>query len=172
MPGFNQQLINAKVASANETAILVGDQPIAFGQTAGVSLGYGAEELYGVGNAKPQEIQQFKFNIGVTLSALKMTQAGLNAVGQNAPWLKVLTNTELTFHLVDDKGNSIMTIIGCTAGSYSSNIPANQPITEDISFMALDILDENGDSYLDSGGAAIFNSLAASGVNFIQNLGS
>jgi hypothetical protein len=155
MPGFNAQTIVAKVRTGNAVAILVGDQPIGFGQTSSNSLGFGTESFYGIGSRKIQEIQQLKYAPAITLDSLQLTEAGLKYFGYTSTWMAILVNTELTFSVVDSSGNIVLTFVGCTADNYSSNISANVPISESTNFSCLDILDINGVSILNDGGDAL-----------------
>jgi len=161
MPGFNAQAIVAKVRSGNAVAILVGDVPVGFGQTSTHALGFGLESFYGIGSARPQENQQLKYDPNITLSSLQLTTAGLNYFGYTSTWLQILINTELNISLIDASGNPIVTYVGCTAKSYSSNVPANAPITEDVDFAALDVLDPNGISILNNGVDALAVNVAS-----------
>ena len=151
MPGFNAQSIVGKGRSGNAVMILVGDTPVGFGQSSSHSVGYGLETFYGIGSARPQENQQLRYDLSVSLSTLQLTSYGLTYFGYSTTWLEILLNTELNISFVDNQGNPLITYVGCTARDYSSSIPANAPITEEVSFAALDVLDANGVTILNSG---------------------
>jgi hypothetical protein len=153
MPGFNAQQMQNKVRNTNNVVVLVGDQVVGFGQSSSFGVDYGAEALYGIGNSKPQEIQQLKNGISVSLDMFQLTQAGLAYLGQPSDIGDVLANNQFSISIMDTAGNPIRTAVGCTATSNSVSMAANQPITEAISFIAMDILGPNGLSILNSGGA-------------------
>jgi hypothetical protein len=60
--------------------------------------------------------------------------------------------------------------VGCTAGSYSSNISANVPISEEVSFEALDILDPNGVSLLNDGTDALLVNVVGAVVGAVASI--
>jgi hypothetical protein len=170
MPGFNAQAILAKVRTGNAVAILVGDTPVGFGQTSSHSLSFGTESFYGIGSKKPTEIQQLKYAPTITLSSLQLTDVGLKYFGYSSTWLEVLVNTELNISVADSKGNVLVMFVGCTAGSYSSNISANVPISEEVSFEALDILDPNGVSLLNDGTDALLVNVVGAVVGAVASI--
>ena len=67
MPGYGgvQQANTAQ--NGNNVAAMIGSIVVAFAQTVGHQLGMGTEQLYGVGSAKPQEIQQLRTSPSVSL---------------------------------------------------------------------------------------------------------
>ena len=162
MPSFNQQALVNKVRSGNAVAILVGDQPIGFGQTTTNGIDFGTEQFWGIGSKKPQENQQLKYSPTITLDNLQLTVAGQKYFGYSATWLSVLVNTQLNFTIADNNGNPLLTFVACTAQNFTSTIPVNQPITEATSFVAMDILDANGISILDDGTDAVAFDILAS----------
>jgi hypothetical protein len=168
MPGFSQTTLNYKARNANQVAVLVGDQVMAFAQTASHQFSFGTEGLYGVGNALPQEIQQLRISPSITLSAFALTQAGMTALagGNNIAYL--LGNNQFDLHVVDGQTNQpIFTYVGCVAQSYAETIAANQPVTQDIPFLAMDVLDANGNSVLNSNSAITVSTAAASAAGAI-----
>jgi len=167
MPGFNATALNYKVRNGNAVVIMVGDQLIGFGQSSTNGVDFGADPLYGIGSSLPGEIQQLKILPSVSMSALQLTTAGLAALGQPTTWLEVIANTQMDFHIVDGDGTTLLTYKSATCGSYSSDISANQPITEQTSWNALDVLDTNGSSVLASNSAANLNAAGSLTANFI-----
>ncbi len=167
MPGFNATALNYKVQNGNSVVIMVGDQVIGFGQSSTHGVDFGTETLYAIGSSLPGEIQQLKISPSISLSTLMLTTAGLTALGQPTSWLAVLANTQMTFHITDGSGNVIVTYVGCTCGSYSSDIPANQPITEQTSWQAMDVLDANGNSLLASNSVTLASAAQTLGANFL-----
>lgn len=161
MPSFNQQALVNKIRSGNAVSIMAGDQVIGFGQTTTNGIDFGTEQFFGIGSKKPQENQQLKYSPTLTLDNLQLTAAGLKYFGYSTPWLKVLVNTQLNFAIADNTGKAILTYVACTAQNFTSTIPVNQPITEATSFVAMDILDENGVSILDDGTDAVLVNVLA-----------
>lgn len=162
MPGFNQQQLLYKVQNANACSILIGQQLIGFGQTAATSIDMGGEGLYGIGNQKPQEIQQLKFTNTFTLDQFRLTDEGLAFFGQTVQLSTILANNAFNFFLLDDDQTAFLSYAGAVCTSTNLNIAANQPLTEGLSFLALDVLDANGDSVLNGNSASVINALASS----------
>ena len=77
-----------------------------------------------------------------------MTEKGLSYLGYPSSMLEVLSNNAFDFHLMNEEGLPILTYVGCVAENFNLNIPANQPITQSVSFQALDILNALGVSIL------------------------
>jgi hypothetical protein len=154
MPAFNQKQLNNRARNANSVTIMLGDLVIGFAQTASHSIDYGTEGLYGVGTAMPQEIQQLRISPQVSIDFFALTQAGLTALGQPNNLASVLANNSFNFHVTDGAtGASLYTYVGAVAGNFSENIPANQPIADSVTFLALDVLDPSGQSICNVGSA-------------------
>jgi hypothetical protein len=162
MPGFNQSQLNYKVRNANGVSIMIGDQLIGFGQSSSPNQDYGTDVLYGIGSAKPQEIQQLKFGQTITLDSFQLTTEGMAYFGLAADLGTILANNEFNIFLLDNLGQAILSYVGCVANSKSMSISANQIITENITFSAMDVLGPDGTSLLDSNSADVFNALASS----------
>jgi hypothetical protein len=166
VPGFNQQQLAYSVQNGNSVTILLGDAPIAFGQTIGHSNDYGTEGLYGVGTAKPQEIQQLKIAPNVSIDRFVLTQAGIAKYGNNVPLTSILANNQFSISVVDGvAGITLYTYVGAVATRYSDSIGSNRPITETIDFLALDVLDQTGQSIMEGPNALTTVGVAASLVN-------
>lgn len=157
MPGFNQNQLTMSARNANTVTVMIGQQPIAFAQTVSHTFDLGTEVLYGVGNAKPQEIQQLKMAPQITIDQFNLTASGLQLLQSNQTALSsLLANNEFSIAVVDGtNGQILFTYIGCVASNYNQNIPANQPITDAITFMAADVLDVTGKSILNGPNAFI-----------------
>jgi len=169
MAGFNQTTLNYKVANGNAVIIQVGAQVVGFAQTTTHGVDFGSDNLFGIGSALIGEVQQLKLTPTISLDAMMLTDVGMAAFNQPQTWLSVLANTQLDFHIVDGQtGDVILTYKNCTASSYSSTIPANQPITETVQFTALDVWDSNGDSVLASNSTNILNTAASTVGNFVS----
>lgn len=152
MPAFNQQQLNYRARNANSVTILVGDQAIGFAQTASHSFDFGAEQLYGVGSSLPQEVQQLRVSPQINVDTFALTDNGLALLGYPSNIASVLANNAFNLHVVDGMtGDSLFTYVGCVASNFSENIPANQPVSDTITFLALDVLDSTGQSILNAG---------------------
>lgn len=163
MPGYNAQQLLYKVANANACSILIGDVVVGFGQTMAPSLDFGAEGLYGIGSSKPQELQQLRFTNTITLDSYRLTAEGNKFFGvPTTPLWTILANNYLDFYLLDETGTAFIAFVSCVAQTNNLNIAANTPITEGMSFLALDVLDANGVSVLNSNSTNVFNPLASS----------
>ncbi len=153
MPGFNQEALNYSVQNGNSVTILLGDQEIGFGQTTNLTSDFGTEGLYGIGTAKPQEIQQLKFTPQVSIDNFMLTANGLKILGYPSSMLAVLANNSFNLTVMDASGTPIVSFVGSVAQSQNITIPANQPITESLGFLAMDVLDPTGVSVLNSNSA-------------------
>lgn len=162
MPGYNQQQLLYKVQNANACSIMIGDVVIGFGQTAAQNIDFGTEGLYGIGSAKPQEIQQLRFTNSFTLDKYRLSKEGEAYFGITTPLWSLLANNQFDFFLLDTDGSAFLAYVGAVAQSNNTNIASNTPLTEGMSFLALDVLDGNGVSVLNSNSANVFNALASS----------
>jgi hypothetical protein len=157
MPGYNPQQVANNARNANTVAIAIGQELVAFAQTVSHSFGYGAEGLYGVGSPKPQEIQQLKVGPTITVDTFALTQNGINllAGGQNLAYL--LGGNQFDLYILDGLNNdaALFVYTGSKASGFSENIPANAPIRDTFTFLALDVLDPNGNSLLTTGENAL-----------------
>jgi hypothetical protein len=171
MPGFNQQALNYKVRNANGVAIFVGDQLVGFGQSSTPNIDFGLEAIYAVGDNKPQELQQLKAAMSLSLDSFVLTEEGQAFFGITTPWSDILSNNQFNIVIQDAAGNALKTYVGWVAGSVSTSISANQPLTEAISGQAMDVLDRQGKSVLASNSAAVFNAIASSAGGLLNTAG-
>lgn len=148
MASFNAQQLSYKVQSGNSVVIMIGDQVVAFAQTSDQAVDFGTESLYGIGTAKPQEIQQLRFSPNITITAFVLTSQGIVALSYPSNLLSVLANNSFDLHVIDASGTPILTYIGCVANGFSQNVPVNAIVTENITFQAMDVLDSTGQSIL------------------------
>lgn len=163
MPAFNQKQLANKARNANRVTVMIGDQVIAFAQTTSHSFDFGTQQLYGVGSALPQENQQMRVSPQITLDSFALTNVGLAAVGASQNIASILANNQFDLHIVDgDTNEPIFTYVGCVASNFSENIPANQPISDSITFLAMDVLDDTGQSILNVSSAFSLPSANAS----------
>lgn len=174
MPGFNQQQLNNQARNANTVTIMVGDQIIAFAQTTSHTFGYGAEQLYGIGSMKPQEVQQLRAAPSITLDYFALTAIGEQLLQGNQNFAYILSNNQFNIHVIDGTTNNVMfTYVGCVASNYSENIATNAIITDAITFLALDVLDDNGNSLLQGNSVfSIASSAAAAAAGVASSLGA
>ncbi len=151
MAGFNAQQATPQVQTGNQVAVLVGDTVLMFAQSVGLVLPMGAEQLYGIGTAKPQEIPQLRMSPSVSLSNFKLTEAGLVALQGSQNLAFILTDNQFDISVYDGITKAtMMSYVGCKAQNYSQNIPTNSVIQETVSFLALDVLNGAGESIMDS----------------------
>lgn len=161
MPGYTPQQLLYKVQNANACSIMVGDQLVGFAQTAATGIDMGGEGLYGIGSAKPQEIQQLKFTNSFTLDRFRLTAEGALFFGVSIELNLILANNQFNVFLLDDAGTAFLSYVGAVATNTNLNISTNQPMTEGTSFLALDVLGPDGVSVLQSNSADLFNALAS-----------
>ncbi len=167
MPGFVPQTIANNVQNGNNVAVLIGDQVIAFCQTSGHQIAMGTEQLYGVGTALPQEVQQLRMSPSFSVDAFTLTQAGINLLSNGQRLEYILAGKSFEMSVLDGVTNQVMyTYVGCKAQNVSQNVPTNAPIRSTFSFLALDVLDNNGDSIIDSGDNAIAVSAQVAALAF------
>lgn len=150
MPGFNQQQLANKARNANSVTVMIGDQPIAFAQSVNHTFGFGTEALYGVGSAKPQEIQQLKNGPQITITQFALTTIGQQLIQSNQTSLaSLLGNTKFNISIVDGiNGTTLFTYVGCVSSDFSEDITANQIISDNLTFLAMDVLGSSGQSIL------------------------
>lgn len=166
MPGFNQQQLNYSARNGNGVAIYLGDTNIAFAQTTSHNNDMGNEGLYGVGTAKPQEIQQMKMTPQVSIDAFALTQAGIAKFQGGISIPLILADNQFTLVIMDGiTDNVLFTYVGCVAGGYSETISANQVVSYSINFLALDCLGPDGTSMLEGQNAIAVQSNGGALVN-------
>lgn len=140
--------------------ILIGDQPIGFAQTVSHTFDFGTQQLYGIGNALPQEVQQLRVSPQITLDAFSLTQNGLQVLGYPSNIALILASNEFNFYVKDGITNTMLFIyVGGVCGNFNENIPANAPITDAMTFLCADVLGPNGTSILAMSDAYTFPAL-------------
>jgi hypothetical protein len=156
VPGFTTTTTTNQVQTGNTVEILLGEVAIGFAQTTGHQIAMGTEQLYGIGTQKPQEIQQLRMSPAFTLDSFALTVAGaaLLQAGQNLSYL--LAGRQYEMIVYDGSSNTAKyTYVGCKCGNFGENIPANAPVRDTYSFLALDVLDPAGNSIMDDGKNAL-----------------
>lgn len=170
MPGFNPSQLNYSALNANEVVLLIGAQPIAFAQTVNHRFSFGTEMLYGVGNAKPQEIQQLRIAPEVTLDNFALTSSGNNLIQGGTNFASIIANNQFNIAVTNGvTGNVLYTYVGCVARDFSESIASNRPVTDAITFDAMDVLDQTGQSILN--GPQAYQIPSAQGVPVNGGLG-
>lgn len=167
MPSFNPQTLNYQVENGNAVSIMLGDVVIGFGQTAGPSIDWGTEGLYGIGSAQPQDIQQLKNTMTISLDQFLLTDTGLDVLGQPSTMLQVLSNNSFDFHVMNAKGEVILTYVGAVASNFSLQISANQPVTQTTNFVARDILNALGQSVMGGNNALSTGAILGGALNTV-----
>lgn len=165
MPGFNPAQLAYRVRNANAVVVVIGDQPIAFAQTANHRFSFGTEALYGVGSAKPQEIQQLRISPEITIDQFALTQQGANVIQNSVQFAAIIANNQFNISLIDDNNEVIFTYVGSVARDFSESVAANRPITDAITFDAMDVLDQTGQSILNGPNAFSIPSVVGASVN-------
>jgi hypothetical protein len=154
MPGFNAKQLQYNARNANSVAMYIGDIAVAFAQTVNHSFGYTTTGIYGVGSAKPQEIQQLRVGPTITLNEFALTQAGEALITGGASLAALLSNNSFDIAVIDGLAQEVLfSYIGCVSSSFDENIPANQPVSDALTFLAMDVLDQDGNSLLNIPGA-------------------
>jgi hypothetical protein len=163
MPGYVPQTIANQVMTGNNVVIMLGDQVVAFAQTIGHQIAFGTEQLYGVGTALPQEIQQLRVSPSFSLDSFELTTAGMQQLGSGTRLEYILAGNSFDMHVLDGAQNIVMySYIGAKAQNVSQNIPANAPLRTTYAFLALDVLNAGGVSICNDGNnAAIVSETAA-----------
>lgn len=153
MPSFNQRQLNYKALNGNAVEIMLGDIPVAFAQTSAQNIDFGSDALFGIGSAKPQEIQQLRFLPSITIDTFTLTDQGFAAVGYPTVISSILANNQFDIHVLESDGTVLMTFAGAVAQTFNQNIPTNAIVTEALAFLAMDVLDNTGQSILNSNSA-------------------
>jgi len=166
MPGYTPQQLNYLIQNANQVVVTIGDAVVAFAQTAPHSIDFGTEALFGIGEATPQEIQQLRLLPQITVEYFALTQEGQTVLGVGTQLGYQLANNQFDLHIIDGQTNTVVfTYVDAVAQNFSEQITANRPVVQSVPFIAMDVLDKNGNSILKS------NSYLAPG-NFVVAAGN
>ena len=169
MPGFGPNPLAYRVQSGNTVVLLIGSQPIAFAQTVGLVIPLGAEGYYGIGSAKPQEIQQLRIGPEIRLNNFALTALGRTQIQGGVSFPSLIANNQFNVSVADSSGNTVLTYVGCVAQNYNQDIAANRPITEAIDFLSLDVYDNTGQSILN--GPSAYSVPGSQGAQVTGGLG-
>ncbi len=167
MPGFSPKQLAYNAQNANSVAIVLGDQTIAFAQTSTNRSDFGTEQLYGIGSSLPQEIQQLRISPQITVDFFALTQQGQALLGAGQDITLILANSQFNIHIMDGATNTpIRSYIQAVAGDYGENIGSNRLVLDTVTFLAMDVLDAQGNSILASN--SVFSVPATVSAQFSQ----
>jgi hypothetical protein len=156
MPGFNPQQVANNVANGNQVEIWLGDQIVFFAQTSGHQFPFGAEQLYGIGSALPQEVQQLRVSPQISLDSFALTTQGVNALQGGNDIRYLLAGNQFDIHIYDGLTNTVkFTYVGAKCQNFAESIPTNAPIRDTYSFMAMNVLNSAGESIVNTGENAL-----------------
>jgi len=175
MPGYSPTQLNYLVQNANQVFVTIGDTVVAYAQTAPHSIDFGTEALFGIGEATPQEVQQLRITPQITLEYFALTNEGLSILGASNPRLPyTLANNQFNIHVIDTQTNQvILSYITCVAQNFTETISANRPVINSVPFIAMDVLNNSGQSILKSNsGLAAGNFLAPGATQNATGLGA
>src|ERR1019366_7045458 len=120
MPGYSPIQVANSARNANTVAIAIGDNPVAFGQTTNHSFALGAEQLYGIGSAKPQEVQQLKMAPQITVDAFALTDQGVSLLASGQMLAYLLAGNAFDIYVLDglSSDTTLFAYVGCKAGNF------------------------------------------------------
>ncbi len=145
---FQATPLNYKVQNTNSVSILMGSEPIAFAQSSSFGINFGTIPLKGIGSAKPQEILQDDFTPTISINSLVMTPGGLNLVQSPGSQSAVLANSSYTILMLGEGFLPIYYFVGCVCNDFNVSLSANAPMSQTMTFTAMDVLDPFGISIL------------------------
>jgi hypothetical protein len=152
VPGYNPQTIALNVQNGNQVAIMLGDLLVSFAQTCSTQISFGTEQLYGIGTALPQEVQQLRISPSFSLDSFSLTAAGLTILSNNQRLEYLLAGKSFEMHVLDGLTNTVMfSYVGAKAQNVGLSIPTNAPLRSTYAFLALNVLDPFGNSIINDG---------------------
>lgn len=175
MPGYTSTPQANQVLNGNNVAITVGGVVVAFAQTVGHQVPMGAAQLYGIGTSKPQEVQQLVMSPQISVDSFALTQTGVDLLTGGTDLFFSLAGRVYDLDILDGTvtpNRTMFSYVGCKAQNPAETIPTNAPIRRTITFLAMDVLDPDGNSIMDTGDNAInvVTNLAAAAIG-TANLG-
>lgn len=163
MAAYSAQQLSYDALNSNQVKVMIGTQVIAYAQTTTHSTDAGTQQLYGIGDQNPQEVQQLRNSPSISLEYFELTQRGIDSLGTGQSLIYNLFNTQVDIHIVDSQsGQTKFTYVGSVMSSYSSSVATNSIVISSVSFLAMDVLDNQGNSILNSNSAFSLASLIAS----------
>jgi hypothetical protein len=171
MPGFSAVATASTARTGNTVAVAIGQNVIAFAQTVDHTMPMGAEHLYGIGNSKPQEIPQLRMSPQISLSSFALTALGLKMLSGSQNLSYILAGNQFDLYVLDGLNNqqALYVYVGCKCQTFGENIPANAPVRDTYTFLAMDVTDPNGNSLIDTGENATAIASAAASAGTVAN---
>lgn len=157
MPGYNPAAVANNARNANTVAVAIGQNIIAFAQSIDHRIPAGAEHLFAVGSPKPQEIPQLRFTPSITVTAFALTTQGIDMLAGAQTLAYIMNGNQFDLYILDglNSETTLYAYVGCKVQDFSESISTNSPIRDTFSFLALDVLDPNGNSLLTTGESAL-----------------
>jgi hypothetical protein len=96
----------------------------------------------------------------ITIDSFSLPENGMQVLGYPSDLALILADTEFNFYIKDGITNSMLfTYVGGVATNFNQNIPANQIITDALTFLCADVLGPAGTSIISSSDAYTFPAL-------------
>ena len=106
MPNINAEALKYAIRNSNDVQITLGTDTVAFGQPLTDSVAFGTDSFYGVGTARPQEIQQLRITLSITLDFLSLTAKGRTLLNNPTDWLTVLNQNSFDISVFHQLNNA------------------------------------------------------------------
>jgi hypothetical protein len=153
-----------RARNGNQCIIFVGATPIAFAEAFDFTIDYGAQQVYGIGSEKPQDLQQLKFAPRFSLRSIELTTQGQLLVGSGQANLRnYLGNNYFNVGVFTADDSIIdLTFLMAMATSVRTTIPANGLVTDTFDCLAMDVINELGQSL--AGNPLLTNALGTPSV--------
>jgi hypothetical protein len=149
VPSYSPTTTAYAARNGNTVAALIGTSLVAMAQQVTHGFPLGTEGIYGVGSAKPQEIQQLRVSPHITLEMFALTQTGINLLEGGQTLSYILANNQFDFYVLDGNNQQVLFVyVGCQAQDFTESVPTNQMVRDTITFLALDVLNNQGNSIL------------------------
>ena len=142
--------LSYSVQNSNSVSVLVGSVPVAFGQSVEWGISFGTVQIKGIGTVKPQEILQDNLTATVTIRSLVMVPSLLYPNAAPSAYASILGSGTQTINIALT-GNSpadLLYFTDCTCDQFLVSLRTNKPLTQQFTFLAMDVLDQFGISVL------------------------
>ncbi|ABW35080.1 Phage related protein (plasmid) [Deinococcus geothermalis DSM 11300] len=129
-----------KTRHANTAQVTIDGEVVA--EIAGLTVreSGGTDGSYTVGDARPKEHLHNRWTCTGSINRFVWRESALNKWNIGGTSLLNLPTFEIT--AVDEVDNAVLfTVTGCTLSDRSMNVQANQRIMQDVSFLAMDIVE-------------------------------
>lgn len=135
-----------RARNGNQCVIFVGTTPIAFAEAFDFTIDYGAQQVYGIGSEKPQDLQQLKFAPRFSLRSIELTAEGVGLVGSGQNNLRnYLGNNYFNVGVFTaDDAIIDLAFLMAMATSVRTTIPANGLVTDTFDCLAMDAINVLG----------------------------